>query len=123
MTRKTAVFNQRRPPQVAKDGTFDPLELHKYARDTTDDLRKDLVEIGETAPDMRDRVEFTSEGPGRQRVAHGMSYKPSLFMIAKVRHDGDEAVTVNEYRDADERYLFLRTTAPAGAKITLVLYP
>lgn len=124
MVRKISFRNQRRPPPIGQAGEVDQVESQKYQRQTADDLRRDLVEVSSTSPDMRDRVSFVSVGPGEnQRVAHGMPYKPDLFIVGKVQHEGDESVSVWETRDADSKYLYLKSTAPKGCKITLILYP
>lgn len=122
MVRRIAFRNSRRPPIPDREGNIDRMEEHKYQRQTADDLRRDLVEVSNSTPDLRDRVSFISEGPGIvQRVAHKMPFKPEFFMVVKAQHDGDEPCHVWETRSADSRYLYLKSTAPKGAKISLVL--
>ncbi len=124
MVRRISFRNHRKPPAVDRQGNIDRQEEQKYHRQTADDLRRDLVEVSSTAPDMRDRVSFTSVGPREeQRVAHKMPFVPDLFIVAKAQYDGDEPINVWETKEADKRYLYLKSTAPEGAKITLILYP
>lgn len=122
MVRRISFRNNRRPPSPDKEGNVNRLEEQKYQRLTADDLRRDLVEVSSSTPDLRDRVSFESLGPGQEhRVAHKMPFKPEFFMVVKAQHDGDEPCHVWETRSADSRYLYLKSTAPKGAKISLVL--
>ncbi len=118
--RKISFRNNRVPPKAGADGMIDPTEERKYQRLTADDLRRDLTEVSQSTPDLRDRLVHVSTGDRRQRIAHKMSYTPELLRARVVdTSDSDEIHGVNEYQEADSTYVFIKTNAPQGAKIVL----
>lgn len=125
MVRNIPYVNTRKPASTALNTDPDPVDERRHVRRVTDDLRTDLAQVSSTAPDMRDRVTFKSNGEIRQRVAHGKDFIPDVIAVRVVVTDDDdnEVYNANEYRDADSRFLYIKTRAPKGAKISVLLHP
>lgn len=124
MVRKISFRNTRQPPREGDDGIVDPREERKFQKLVNDDVRADLREISETTPDLRDRLKVTATGEARMKVAHRQDYTPDIISVRVVDpSEEDDVVTVNEYREADSRFVYLKTNAPKGARITLQFAP
>ena len=114
MARKIARKGTRIPPK-------DPEQMVNFQRDVNDDLLKYINELDQSTPDFRDTVEFSSDGSGRQRVAHGLSFVPQGIVRVRAFSDEGNPIQVWEYQEPDSKFVYVRTNAPQGAKIKITL--
>ena len=114
MARKIARKNTRIPPK-------DPEQMGNFQRDVNDDLLRYVNELDQSTPDFRDSVEFSADASGKQRVSHGLPYVPQGIVRVRAYSDEGAPIQVWEYQEADDKFVYLRTNAPSGAKIKITL--
>lgn len=121
MTRNIPKLNPRTPPRANQDDVVDAKEERKWQRHTAEDLYRHVSELDGTTPDMRDKVTFKSNGELRQVISHKLGYVPEVYGW-RVVFDGDDEITLHEYKEADRTRIFIKTNAPKDAKVTLRLH-
>lgn len=100
---------------------INPSEQPAFQREVNEDHLRYINELDQSLPDFRDKVTFVSDGSGKQRIPHGMKYTPQGIVSVRIVSDSEAPTSVWEYREADGQFLFLRTNAPSGAKISVVV--
>lgn len=93
----------------------------RYQRDVNSDHLRYIVDLDDSTPDFRDKVTVLSDGSGKQRIAHNMPFTPKGIVQARLVSDASTPSSVWEYQEPDSRFIYLRTNAPKGAKITVVV--
>lgn len=111
--RKIDKFDDRKPDGVSPSARL-LFELH----------RRDIEEVSRTSPDLRDRVRFKATGELKQAVPHGLPYTPQIHGRPMVRHEKAIGSAIDEYREPDDRKLYLvLANVPKGAIVTLWCVP
>ena len=107
------------PDPGVVDPTKHASELRDYLRKVSDEQHRNHREIMAASVDKRDEITIVSNGPGVEvKAPHGMKFRPTRFQ--KIMGKG----RVDNSRDtlADDQFVYLETSAAAGASFVVMLW-